>query len=276
MMNILKSAITASAQNIQINENDYNKDGILFCGNCDTPKQASVLFLGERPFCLCRCESERDAAERDSERKRKQLEKTHRLRTQGIQDRQMHNWTFANDNGSNPDMASKLLRYSAKWDKMYHRNIGLFLWGNVGTGKTFFAGCIANALIDSGVPVLMTSFGSIINALSGFSIEDKNSYLDNFNRYKLLILDDLGVERQSEFAQEIVYAVVDGRYKSGQPLIVTTNLTLDELKEPVDTTHSRIYDRLVEMCVPIQFNGASHRRKSFQDKLETARTFFDD
>jgi DNA replication protein DnaC len=128
---------------------------------------------------------------------------------------------------------------------VYKDNTGLLLWGNIGTGKTFFAACIANALINNGVPVLMTNFAKIINALSGFNIEDKNKYIVDFNRYKLLVIDDLGAERQSDFAQEIVYNVIDSRYKNGQPIIITTNLTLDEIKKPANITYSRIYDRIL-------------------------------
>ena len=53
--------------------------------------------------------------------------------------------------------------------------------------------------------------------------------------------------------------MIDGRYRSGKPLIAMTNLTLQELKNPQDIAHARIYDRLLEMCVPVQFKGESFR-----------------
>ena len=103
-------------------------------------------------------------------------------------------------------------------------------WGDVGTGKTFVAGCIANYLLQQRISVLITSLSKIINDLQGFSIQDKNDYLESLNRFKLLILDDLGAERQSDFALEQVFNVIDSRYKNGQPIIITTNLTLTEIK----------------------------------------------
>jgi DNA replication protein DnaC len=264
----------ASKQNTPVNDGDYTKDGRLYCGSCNTPKQASIVIFGEHPMCLCRCETEKRDAEDKAIREQRELDRINRNRTRGVQDKQMHDWTFANDDGKSPALTDKAFRYCTKWEQMYMEKIGLLLWGNVGTGKTFFAGCIANALIDSGVPVLMTSFGKIINALSGFSTEDKNGYIDNFNKYGLLIIDDLGAERRTDFSQEIVYSVVDGRYKNGQPLIVTTNLTLDEIKNPQSTTQARIYDRIHEMTVPIHFTGESRRRAAFQDKLDNARSIF--
>ncbi len=59
------------------------------------------------------------------------------------------------------------------------------------------------------------------------------------------------MERGTEYALEQIYNIVDSRYRSRKPLIVTTNLTLDEIRHPQDTAHARIYDRLLEMCVPI-------------------------
>ena len=58
------------------------------------------------------------------------------------------------------------------------------------------------------------------------------------------------------------------RYRSQKPLIVTTNLTLDEIRHPQDTAHARIYDRLLEMCVPISCIGVSFRKENAQEKLE--------
>ena len=67
---------------------------------------------------------------------------------------------------------------------------------------------------------------------------------------------------------QAVYNIVDSRYRSRKPLIVTTNLTLDEIRHPQDTAHARIYDRLLEMCVPISCIGVSFRKETAQEKME--------
>ena len=66
----------------------------------------------------------------------------------------------------------------------------------------------------------------------------------------------------------IIYNIVDSRYRSRKPLIVTTNLTLDEIRHPQDTAHARIFDRLLEMCVPVSCIGVSLRKENAQKKLE--------
>ena len=86
------------------------------------------------------------------------------------------------------------------WKEALSNNVGLLLFGDVGTGKSFFAGCIANALLDQDVPVLMTSFPTILNRLTGVYPEERVNFINSLNDYDLLIIDDLGVERSTEFA----------------------------------------------------------------------------
>ena len=91
-----------------------------------------------------------------------------------------------------------------------------------------------------------------------------------------LILDDFGMERGTEYGLEQVFNVIDSRYRSGKPLIVTTNLTLDDLRNPEDTAHSRIYDRLLSMCVPVRFTGDNFRQEAAQRKMESMKKLITD
>ena len=100
------------------------------------------------------------------------------------------------------------------------------------------------------------------------SYKGRNEYIDRLCRFPLLILDDFGMERGTEYGLEQVYNVVDSRYRSRKPLIVTTNLTLEELQHPEDTAHARIYDRLLEMCCPVCITGENIRKATAQGKME--------
>ena len=115
------------------------------------------------------------------------------------------------------------------------------LWGDVGTGKSFVAACIANALLDQGIPVLMMNFSKILNQMGAMYSEERYRYIASFSNYSLLILDDLGIERSTEYALEQVYAVIDEWYKSGLPVIITTNLKIAEIRNPQDVAYARIY-----------------------------------
>ena len=188
------------------------------------------------------------------------------LKQRAFADSAMQQWTFENDNGRNPQ-AGIARRYVEHWEDMRTDNIGCLFWGGVGTGKSYLAGCIANALMEKEVPVYMTNFAVILGDLSpGFT--GRNEYISRLCRYPLLIIDDFGMERGTKYALEQIYSIVDSRYRSRKPLIVTTNLTLDEIRHPQDTAHARIYDRLLEMCVPISCIGVSFRKETAQEKLE--------
>ena len=162
-------------------------------------------------------------------------------------------------------------RYVEQWQTMRSESLGLLLWGGVGTGKSFLAGCIANALMAQEVPVRMTNFAHILNELNN-NFSGRNEVIDRLCRYPLLIIDDFGMERGTEYALEQIYNIIDSRYRSRKPLIVTTNLTLDEIRHPQDTAHARIYDRLLEMCVPISCIGVSFRKETAQEKLKRLKS----
>ena len=199
------------------------------------------------------------------------MQRLNMLKSLCFEDHALYSWTFDKDNGKNPIMWMAR-DYVDKWSDALSSNTGLVLWGDVGTGKTFFAACIANALVEQNVSVKMTNFSTILNDL--FAESDKNKYLDRLNKHSLLIIDDLGIERGTEYALEQVYNVIDTRYKSGKPLIITTNLTLDELKYPTDIPHKRIYDRVLGICVPVMFNGVNFRKEEAAAKMEAAKKLF--
>ena len=248
---------------------DYTgEDGILYCGKCRTPKQFRMEAPPMKGRLLphpCRCEQERLDREAEEQEARRHRQAVADLKSKGFTDPAMREWTFANDNGKCPQMKHAYF-YVDNWPTIRAENIGYLLWGGVGTGKSYFAGCIANALMEQEVAVRMTNFALILNDLTA-SFEGRNEYIARLCRAPLLILDDFGMERGTEYGLEQVYNVIDSRYRSRRPLIVTTNLSLQDLQHPQDTAHARIYDRLLEMCAPIRFSGENFRKATAQDKL---------
>ena len=269
---ILERVIPAVSKS---NGDYYGKDGLLYCGKCHAPKEMffakGIVLMGRNRHpieCAC-CKAKREQQE-VAIRQQKHRDLVRRLKAEGFSDTAMLNWTFENDNGHSPQM-HHAHRYVERWQTMRAENLGLLLWGGVGTGKSFLAGCIANALMELEVPVRMTSFSRIMNELNN-SFSGRNEVVDRLCCFPLLIIDDFGMERSTEYALEQVYNIVDSRYRSRKPLIVTTNLTLDEIRHPQDTAHARIYDRILEMCVPISCIGASLRKENAQKKLESMKS----
>ena len=255
---------------------DYTgEDGLLYCGKCRKPKEAyfpegKSLFGRDRHPAECDCQRAELEKREAAEKRRTHLEAVERLKQRGFTNPAMREWTFDNDNGKCPQM-KHARSYVECWEQMKAENIGLLLWGKVGTGKSYFAGCIANALMEREIAVCMTNFALILNDLAA-SFKDRNEYISRLCSFPLLILDDFGMERGTEYGLEQVYNVIDSRHRSNKPLIVTTNLTLEELQHPEDTAHARIYDRLLEMCSPVRFTGENFRKATAQEKMKRLKT----
>lgn len=253
---------------------DYIGDKeLLYCGVCHQPKQCWVDFMGtlRKMPVVCQCEKDKLAAE-EAEKARVQFaKKVERLRadcfskTDG-ESTSAAEATFSRDKRRDVKVSNAMRRYADQWETMRRQNVGLLLCGNVGTGKSFYAACIANALIDKGIAVKMTSFDRISNTLFGMNT-GRQAYLDKLASYPLLIIDDLGAERSSEYMLGLVFAVIDARYQANLPLIVTTNVDLAEIKEPSDLKYKRIYDRVLEMCHPVKFEGPSYRRETLRENF---------
>ena len=251
---------------------DYTKDGLLFCGKCNTPKQSRQCFMGHTITvgCLCRCATEARDREADTRKKQEEADKIMRLRSSGVPDQKFRNARFSLDDGQSPGPMGLLKRYVEQWDEMFQQKQGLLLWGGVGTGKSFGAACIANELIERSIPVCMINLSRILNDLTNFQSVDRNQYIAGLMKYPLLILDDFGMERKTEFANEQVFNVIDERYRSGKPLVVTTNIPLASLRNPDSLEMSRIYDRLLEMCAPVGFGDKGRRQAKAAAKMQRA------
>ena len=253
---------------------DYEKDGLIHCHKCHTPKQVTLSFadITKTVYCICECEKATRDGKAYEFAAKQEKENISRMQTIGIQDDAYRKWTFAMDDGQQPNMEIAHIYADHFADDFLKTGSGFLFWGNVGRGKTFTAACIANQLIENNIPVMMTSFAKIVDDV--FSVKDKAEYFKEFSRYKLLIIDDLGTERDTDYAMEQVYKVIDDRYKNNLPMIITTNLSVNDLKNPKKVEYSRIYDRILEKCTPIEFRGKNYREEIRNAQIEWAKEKF--
>ena len=257
---------------------DYvGEDGLLYCGKCHTPKQTRLSFnplTGERTETIvraaCQCQREADEeADRRAVRERFQMDMARR-REDGLSCPDGLRYTFAQDDRQQPTVSDACQRYVECWDEMRANNIGVLFYGSVGTGKSFLASCIGNGLLERRVPVAATNFPRLLNLLQG--TYEKQALLDRLSIYKLLIVDDLGVERDSAYAEEQIFNIIDARSNSELPVIVTTNLTLEEMEHPTTMQYARIYDRVLAMCpIRLKLAGESRRKANASEREQLAR-----
>lgn len=269
------------------NVTDYidPNDGLLHCGVCHTPKQCRVNLPclnkddGTREFiapCICQCRKNEIAAE---ERRKKELEDMaliEKLKSKSLMDEKFKSQTFDTFRATkeNGRVLRLCKRYADGFDEMIEKNQGLLFYGDVGTGKTFSAACIANALLSRKIPVVMTSFVKLLENAQNFK-EDEDKLIYRLNQAKLLIIDDLGAERSTDFALEKVYKIVDSRYRARLPMILTTNLELSDMQRASDIRYSRIYDRIFEVCYPVRFTGSSFRKLEAKKRFDEMKYFLE-
>ena len=118
---------------------DYMKDGLLYCGHCETPKQCRIKFhFGERIVgCQCACEQRRMEAEKKADEARALDLKIRTLRANGIRDKGLVDCNFHGARMT-PEL-EKCRRYVEHWREMREENSGLLLWGGTGNGTTYAA-----------------------------------------------------------------------------------------------------------------------------------------
>lgn len=274
-------------ENSPLAEDDYvGEDGLVHCGKCGTPKQCRVTMpaMGSKPEhqkifpVMCKCQREAREQEEELREKEKEMWRIKTLKIDSLMDDKFRDSTFdtfeVTKQNARPLKLCK--RYAEGFDEMLEKNQGLLFYGNVGTGKTYMAACISNYLMDRLTPVVMTSFVKILQNVQAFrSDENEEAFIRKLNRAKLLVIDDLGAERSTDFALEKVYNIIDSRYRARKPMILTTNLTLAQMQSAGDIRYTRIYDRIFEVCYPIEFKGESWRKQEAADRYEEMTRFLE-
>lgn len=267
------NAIQQVFSNLQATENegDYLKDGVLHCGKCNTPKQLKRIFLGtEKVFgCMCDCQAEAVCNQENEEKKKRILERIDLNKKNAYNDVSLLENTFDKDDNSLPKITNACKQYVENFKSFLEDGRGILFYGLVDGGKTFFADCILNALLEKGYRCKGTSFPDL--ASKSFADFDKTDFYNSFNAYDLLLIDDMGTERRTDYMQEVIYGVIDTRYTAKLPMIITTNLSLEDIKKPEDTSNKRIFSRILERCHPIEIPQTEHRLKNGREEFVKTR-----
>lgn len=260
-------------------EGDHiGEDGLVYCGKCGSRKQLRVKF-GDKTHvvrCVCKCESKELEEKKRQEEYEEQMRRINRLKEASMMDKKYREVTFdkyevREENKKVFEMAKK---YADRFQDMYKKNQGLLLYGPVGTGKSFTAACIGNYLLNNAKPVIMTSFVKILQDI--WENDRAAEYITILNSASLLIVDDLGTERETDYALEKVYNIIDSRVRSNKPMIITSNLELNDMMECEDIRKKRIYDRILECCYPMYVGGKSFRMMKAAQRFDEMKDFLEE
>ena len=222
------------------------------CPKCGCPKFGEYEYNGSTVALPIACECDNALAE--NEKAARKAAAVGALRRNCFTAGSYAGYTFENCDERNPKEVNAAKAYVENFDAFAAEGRGLLLYGDVGGGKTYIAASVANALMEKGKRVIMRTVSDLIHAT-----QDRGDPLAPMMRgCDLLIIDDYGAERDTEWSKEGLYLVVDGRYSSRRPMLISTNLTPKELSS-ADIVDHRINDRILERCRPIQIPVVKRR-----------------
>jgi DNA replication protein DnaC len=265
----------------------YNEMGLLVCGKCHTTKEQTMykpqgfeMFrrLESDPAyviypknCDCR---KADIEARATESKATAARLQGEILRRSLSDAQYKETNFAMDDGRDEKTTAFCRNYVDKWETAFKENHGIMFYGMVGSGKTFFSSCIANALVDKGKTVMMTTIGDLELAMYKDFRKYKAEIMQNIRTVQCLILDDFGKEQLTKEYLEATYEIINTRYKAKKPLIITTNLTRRAMQEEKTVGLRRIFSRLEEMCVPVLVESVDRRTDNGEEKIKRAYALY--
>lgn len=243
------------------------------CPICGEPKAREVQFGGNTVTLplACKCDRERQAELENEIAERRKVFRNSEIIRNGYLDTYYSELTFDVDDSPKSKASIDLKRYCEKWEAMKQKNIGLLLMGSYGTGKTFYASCIANEVRKQGDYVLIGTLSKLMQEMNADYGRDKAEWEDKIKTYPLMVIDDLGVERDTEYSYEQIENIIDLRYRSKLPVIVTTNISKSDLMNLNDVRKERVWSRLREMCTAYVITGKDRRiEKGRQKQAEFA------
>jgi DNA replication protein DnaC len=242
------------------------------CPYCkrEVPKKEIELFGKKRyvqPVCECVAkkldEDTKKAADRSREHELKRLFSIHNL---GERFNESNFTNFIVREGSEKcfKLAQKYVNEFEAWE-----GESLLFWGEPGNGKSHLATAVANELTAKGKRVVFISMPDLLEKIKATfnrnSTESEAEIMRGLQMCDLLVIDDIGAEKVSDWVQEVIFRIVDGRYKKVKPILVTSNLEPKELAERIG---KRAYDRLIEISQPIKNEATSYRREKAKARME--------
>lgn len=246
---------------------------LTICKKCGEPQYKEIVILGvkRRVPRICSCRKKELNLKEQQQQAAERQDKLKQLFTNSLMDKKFINETFESwdFNKGTRQMYNVGVKYCENFNKVKKEGLGLLLYGNAGNGKTYLSNCIANRLLSNQHPVICVSINALLERIrktySRYGQEGEDTILNALSIADLLIIDDLGTEQDTDWSRSRIYNIIDNRYRNELPLIISTNKSIDQLKE---IYHERTIDRLLEKCTPIKNTNKSIRVEQAKKNTE--------
>ena len=249
-----------------MNLQKQSQDTIHKCSICGRPYKDKIMEFSGRTYhySIPECDCEEKLRRREDNKKKGQNIKTRILQIKdcGVGKR-FKDRTFSNfDKKINNKAYQVCLNYAKHYFDYEREGKGLFLSGPVGTGKTHLAVAIIDYIARihkrkfEGKIIFTTSVNLLSSIRLGYKTNSAEKICRECESCQLLVIDDLGSEKITDWVGEIFYRIIDNRYSELKPIIITSNYSLTELKEKIG---ERLVSRIYDMCEGVKFEGKDWR-----------------
>lgn len=258
------------------NDEYLNDKAELICKKCGHKR-----YFQDNNFVvttLCECQSKQVEEEERQKKNEKRLQSLQKLKDLSLLGKRYKDASFDNLDMNRPDDFIKAVKrckaYCEKWDEVKEQGLGIYIYGDVGTGKSLLTACIGNYLLSKFVTVLFTNFFEIAKQIKKTFSDNsltESAFMERLAAVDLLIIDDLGTESvikngEKTWMQDKIYDVINARYVNQKPTIFTSNDSLVDLVESCGLMKKTV-DRIAAMSTAkIELRGNSYRLTEQQRK----------
>ena len=239
------------------------------CGKEKTWRKGNILGAVIRVPIMCQCEVDLEEEIKKQEEAKAKLDRINRILAMSNLGERFRDASF--DSFQPTAGTEACWAYTKEYAENFEKKTesGICICGRAGNGKSHLAAALVNRVIQRGftavfieVPDLFSRIKATYGA-EGEGSEDK--IMAALSKCDLLVLDDAGAEKPTDWVQEKFYQIINARYKNRLPVVITTNTK--DMAGLEDIIGFRAYDRVLEMCVPLKNNGESYRRSIAVQRL---------
>lgn len=257
-------------QDHEIKEDEHlTEDYELICNKCG----GNRYFQHNEMVVVCLCECQAQAIKDEEERKKaeERMQSLEKLKKLSLLGKRYQSATFETLDMDRPDdfkrAVERCKKYCENWAEIKKRGLGIYLYGDIGTGKSLLTACIGNYLLSKFTTVLFTNFFEIAKQIKKTFTDNsmtESTFIERLTNVDLLIIDDLGTEivvknGEKTWIQDKIYDIINARYINQKSTIFSSNESLVDLVEKCGLMKKTV-DRIAAMSTAkIELRGSSYR-----------------